>query len=222
MANRARKHYGLLGLAESVIGEINRVRGWMKDHPIHTCAASLTLIVFCLTCNAVFLTKPAVEAAAFEQVPQHWYYDLNTKQLFVAKSGQVAPIAAPSGPYKGAGAKGKNLPAGVRAFVYSCTSCEVKSRQFIGHLEVFHPSTKDRIDTLHDGKAIQVGSSFEQIANSTGPPLVADPIMLNWVPKGSPKGYEILSKTFDACEDDSAPRACLPPPLVVRTNKQAN
>lgn len=218
--NRARKHYILLGIGEYCLNKIHAARLWMTDHPMHTSACSISLIVLCLMFNAYFLAKPAVEAAAFEEVPQHWYFDLNTNELFVAPAGQVAPIDAPSGPFKSKSGV-TNLPAGVRAFVFSCTACSDASRQFIGYLEIYHPNVKKRIDALHAGNSISIGATYEQVANSTGPPLVADPMVLNWVPMSGEEGNQLISSLRSTCADGSPPRQCNPPAMVVATQQQA-
>jgi hypothetical protein len=65
-----------------------------------------------------------------------WYYDLNTKQLFVAEVTKHIPIDAPSGPAP------DGTKAGVRAFVFSHGSCADPARRFIGWLETIDPSGK--------------------------------------------------------------------------------
>ena len=52
-----------------------------------------------------------------------YFYDVNTKQLFVADFDAIPPIAAPSGE-----------GAGVRAHVMSCGDCSKPEDQFIGYL----------------------------------------------------------------------------------------
>ena len=56
-----------------------------------------------------------------------WYYDTNTKKLFPAAREATPPIAAPSD-------AGKDTKSGVRAWVYSCSSCSDASSQFIGYM----------------------------------------------------------------------------------------
>ena len=218
--NRARRHYRLLAWAEFFIGEISRIRKWVTKHPMQTSAASLSLIGLCLLANAYYVAKPAIEQSAYEQLPQHWYYDLNTGELFVGAAGQVAPIDAPSGPFVTPTGT-TSLRAGVRAFVFSCADCSDTSRQFIGYLEIFHPKAKQHIDDLQSGKSITVGATFEQVAQSTGPPLVADPIKLNWVPMSSEEGSNLISSLTTTCADGAPPRQCNPPALVVATQQDA-
>lgn len=54
-----------------------------------------------------------------------WFYDLNTGRLFVGSINAIPPIPAPSGP------RPDGSPAGVRAHVYTCTTCTEAERKMV-------------------------------------------------------------------------------------------
>ncbi|MGE3806777.1 MAG: hypothetical protein AB7K24_19080 [Gemmataceae bacterium] len=58
--------------------------------------------------------------------PQAFFYDLNTRELFVADA-VPGPIETASGPFEGG-------PAGVRAHVFACGRCVDKDLRFIAWL----------------------------------------------------------------------------------------
>lgn len=73
-----------------------------------------------------------------------WYYDLNTNRLFPGPNKALSPIQAPSGPMD----DGSN--AGVRAYVFACSSCEQEGDRVIGYLEKYTPEGREQLLTLRE------------------------------------------------------------------------
>lgn len=140
-----------------------------------------------------------------------YFYDLNTGKLFTAKSDQIPPIEAPSGPLQG---QPGNLPAGVRAHVYACGECpdltgmtlqEVEQAgAYIAYVEMY----------TEQGKAALT-------AGASGPPegpmidpmeqtLIARVPELAWQPMYSDAGFRLTESGHRACPDGSAPQPCRP------------
>ncbi len=100
-----------------------KVRRWANDNP--RIIIGITVVsVFILLVIVISLLIPT-EAAKIEDHKKSRFYDLNTGQLFVAKSDAVVPIEAPSGPLP----NGK--PAGVLAYVFSYVPEPNDSHRFI-------------------------------------------------------------------------------------------
>lgn len=128
-----------------------------------------------------------------------WYYDLNTKALFEAPDGGPR-ITAASGPHDG-------QPAGVRAYVFSCTSCEDKSTHFIGYLETLDATLLQQL------KPEDLKGWYGQ----RGPPQVqgVDEAMMvrrvedaDWVPSQSSQGQDILNLAGKQCPEARSPTFC--------------
>jgi hypothetical protein len=118
------------------------------------------------------------------RVRRLWFYDLNTSELFDVPVETNAPIEAPSRkPFEGE-------PAGVRAYVYGCGSCE---KTFIGYLEKYTPEAKKIHDESqkHDsntvGKARQEGALLRRVSDS------------GWVRNNTPEAGKIKVEVVGRC-----------------------
>lgn len=74
----------------------------------------------------IFQTVPARHPG---EPSDAWYLDLNSQTLFTAPIASIPPIEAPSGPLD------DDSPAGVRAVVFACESCESEADRTIGYLQ---------------------------------------------------------------------------------------
>lgn len=85
-----------------------------------------------------------------EVIPNAYFYDLNTKKIFIAPASQLAPIETASGPFE----KGN---AGVRLFLFSCAPCPSLNGKTLeeaaalgatnGWLERYTDETKLKVET---------------------------------------------------------------------------
>jgi len=141
-----------------------------------TAASVLVLVV------TIGLLMPG-EAVKVKEYDKGWFYDLNTGQLFVAKSDAVVPIEAPSGPLPQGG------PAGVRAYVFSYSDEPNETNRFIGFLEIPHPEIKKkRVEPVEStaGGAERWGQGM----------LICRVGDEQWVPANGAKGRAILRGLF--------------------------
>lgn len=88
--------------------------------------------------------------------PQAFFYDQNTKELFVA-AAEPGPIETESGSYEGG-------PAGVRAHVFACGRCVEKDKRFIGWLSRPAPNASGDEEALvikrpHDPDWVSINST---------------------------------------------------------------
>jgi hypothetical protein len=133
-----------------------------------------------------------------EKVPQadtsekQWFYDRNHRRLFVAKSGKLPPIEAPSGPL----ANGE--PAGVRAYVFTYSDDPNTTDTFIGFLETTDPNVDKSSIEPTDLKV----SGAEMFAKGR---LIRRPEDKKWVPANSQEGKAILKEVFSKNEKGKLP-----------------
>jgi hypothetical protein len=113
---------------------------------------------------------------AFEEGRRAWFFDQNTKTLFVGSSKETGPIAAPSGPLP------NGDPAGFRARVYSYVLNPRENELFVGFLERPDPNA---------GIKVSAGdmAEFSQWARARLIKRVEDE---QWVAPASPEGREII------------------------------
>ena len=141
-----------------------------------TAASVLVLVV------TIGLLMPG-EAVKVKEYEKGWFYDLNTGQLFVAKSDAVVPVEAPSGPLPQGG------PAGVRAYVFSYSDEPNEANRFIGFLEIPDPEVKKkRVEPIEStaGGAERWGQGR----------LICRVGDKQWVPANDAKGRAILRGLF--------------------------
>lgn len=109
-----------------------------------------------------------------------WFYDLKTRALFPASDVSVPPIDTRSGP-----------GMGVRAYVYSVEDGPNPTNRFIAFLETLSPETKREVEAelKKTGTRIPIGFALEKRMAGV---LVSAPDPIEWHPKFSPEGYEIM------------------------------
>jgi hypothetical protein len=158
---------------------------------------------------AVWMLRDTVREAV-PAVPKGYYYDLQTDKLFVDRAEKVAPIQSPMGE----GKLESGMPAGARAYVFSCGSCDDASERFVGYLEIEHRSAYEGQQKLEEAK---IGSTValdeEQLAAWKKGPLARRPRgpRTGWTPVHSERMREILSELRTRC-DGRLPRRCRPHP----------
>jgi hypothetical protein len=98
------------------------------------------------TILAIVFLAGAMIAIVYQLLPKTYppmnidgyYYDLENDKLFVARVGDLPPIAVPGSP---AGAK----PMGARAMVFACHDCKDEKDRYIGYIEIYTPEAKEAL-----------------------------------------------------------------------------
>lgn len=168
------------------------IRDWINGNPkaIMGITAFSILLFFILIVNQLVSQKSvAVKVPANE-----WFYDLNTSELFAAKTKSLPPIEAPSGPLP------DGQPAGVRAYVFSYDN---ESEEFIGFLETLTPEAKEQ-------KAASANSAVGGVKEWYRGRLFRRPDEDEWFPADSEEGRAIFQEFFSPDNDKEPPRYCLP------------
>lgn len=153
------------------------VREWINKNPRLiigiTCASVFVLLLVII---AQLAPEKTVKTREYKKA---WFYDLNTGELFVARSEQIPPIEAPSGPLP------NGEPAGVRAYVFSFSNEPNESNRFIGFLEIPDPQAKkDRAAPAEPG-----ASGAQRWGRGRLIRRVEDK---QWVPANNDQGRDIL------------------------------
>ena len=68
-----------------------------------------------------------------------YFFDLTTGKLFTGMSDRLPPVEVRSGDHV------DGMPAGVRAYVFSCGNCGDEQSRTIGYLETFTPKVRDLV-----------------------------------------------------------------------------
>lgn len=111
-----------------------------------------------------------------EDYKKAWFYDLNTGELFIARSDVIPPIEAPSGPLP------NGQPAGVKAYVFTYTYEPNESEVFIGFLETTNPNAEQ--DASDSAQQWGQGKLVRRIDDE------------QWMPGNSREGRTILEEIF--------------------------
>ena len=107
------------------------LREWINNNPRLIIGITLGLvIVFLATIIGQCTRGQGPAARGYKKV---WFYDLNTRELFIATSDKLPPIKAPSGSLP------NGEPAGVKAYVLSYSDKPNEPNYSIGYLEKFTP-----------------------------------------------------------------------------------
>ena len=162
-------------------------------------------IIISVTCASVFVFLVIViwqlipeKPPEVERYEKGWYYDLNTGKLFVAKSGLILPVEAPSGPLP------NGEPAGVKAYVFTYTYEPSESERFIGFLETTDPNYANE----NNSKSIKPKTdSAKRWGQGKLIRRVEDE---QWIPADSIEGRAILKEIF--LPNETGERASYCPP----------
>ena len=147
------------------------LRRWINTNPkLIIAIAVFSFLLFLAIAANLLLPEKTVEITDCKNV---WFYDLNTGELFTAKSELIGPIEAPSGPLP------DGRPAGVRAYVFSYSYNPKESELFIGFLE------------MPDKDASDSGQSMWGQGK-----LIRRPGDKHWVKATSNRGNVILREIF--------------------------
>jgi len=189
-----------------------KVREWLNKNSAPVTIVSIFLLIMALGA-IVWQMKPT----QYEYEPVDvWYYDLNTGELFPEKSNRIPPVETPSGPVGS-----QDMPAGVRAYVFSCGEC-TRDEMYIGWLEMFTKEAKEKIEATRqggedgeyvpddmmmmeemmweEGQLIQAGKTLD----------VEEELKSGWVSQNSDPAFMIMEVAQGRCGEERYPQTCLP------------
>jgi len=168
------------------------IRSWINKNPRIVVGITAGSVVILLVI-VIWLLIPE-KVVVVQEYEKEWFYDLNTGNLFVARSGQIPPIEAPSGPLS------DGRPAGVRACVLSYVDEPNEAERFIGFLEMADPNAQKSAaaPTEITGNRWGQGMLIRRVGDK------------RWVPADSDWGRYIVREVFRPNEKGERARYCKP------------
>ena len=182
---------------ERLAAKLLSARRWINRQNPKIIIAITAASVFLLLTIVIWLLTPEKPLEQVEQSDKAWFYDLNTRQLFVGKDDQIPPIEAPSGPLP------NGEPAGIKAYVFSYADEPNESERFIGFLETSVP--REIMERRESIKPKAGGT--EQWGYGKLVRRVKDKY---WVPGDSDEGRAILKEAYLLNETGERARYCPP------------
>lgn len=167
-----------------------------QNAPVTIGVAALVIVVcLILLISNLFFSSDEEEQRILRKggVPQAYFYDRNTGELFTMPVHVSGPIERDSGDYNGE-------PAGVRAHVFACGDCG-SNENFIAWLERPSPREKE----LEEGKLLTETDLY---------PLVSVPGNDNWYAANTREGLGITEAAQKRCPEGQKPNYCQPPAAI--------
>ena len=130
-----------------------------------------------------------------------YYFDMGSGRIFVSASAQIAPIDAPSGPYR-------ESPGGVRVYIFACAGCgdyegmsvgQVRERGgHVAWLEMYDPAVKEQFTRgRQPGPMMMTGRLVKTVDAE------------HWVRSSSPEGMHLQEEAQGLCAT-RPPTLCYP------------
>ena len=175
------------------------VRKWINNNPrIMVGIALVSAVALLMTVIGQCMPDNVPEVGEYKKA---WFYDLNTGELFVARSYKLPPIKAPSGPLP------NGEPAGVKAYVFSYAQEPNESERFIGYLEKLTPEGKKYMSSFQKSRDNVTKESVRQLNKNRLIRRVTDE---QWFSADSNEGQAITKEVFLPNENGQAPYYCSP------------
>ncbi len=137
---------------------------------------------------------------------QGYFYDLTTGTLFKSDNTQFPPVDAPD-------EQGRLTKAhmGVRAHVFSCSSCEDANSLITAYIETYPKPAWEFLNSVSLGPNPTNETRDAVLRENKLDRAVSSPSMNpNWIDAGSPTGIALVKKAIPACPDGSSAKECLP------------
>ncbi len=194
-----------------------KLRGWINRNSELVTVISVFLLVFSL----VVLVKSTPRNGRV--ITRAYYYDVVTGKLFAGPVQETPPIPTPEGSMK------NGVFAGVRANVFSCTSCDDVKSHKVGYLETYTQEAREAVDAQRmmadaasrvlgepgqENVGTQPGSDpseiklMEAIARGR---LIASPENIErWFPMESDEGMQLVNAAMKSCPGERYANQCYP------------
>lgn len=180
------------------------VREWLNNNSAIVTVVAVLVLCFAL---AFIIWNSSSNNRRYGPIDVY-FVDLNTSEIFVARSDQIPPIAAPSDNDGG--------KSGVRAHIFACGDCPsglrgrtidelADNEVFVAYLERY----TDEAQSLLSGDMQPEDEERYYMAMEMGQ-LVTAPGSSNWVSMNSERGYMLMSRSSERCGSGVVPSLCRP------------
>ncbi len=181
-------------------------REWLEQHR----AAATAAVVVVLAGSLGWLYYQSQPGGT--RIPtKAYFYDLETGLPFEGPISQVPPVPAPSGKTV------DGSPVGVRAYVYTCSSCSKEADRFIGYLETSSEDAKVAaadLEKFENGQPTSTGApgSLEDYQRriDEGHQVAKPDKPITWVTANSHEGALIVLARQSRCPDGKPATECFP------------
>ena len=191
---------------ERLSAKVLAARRWInRQNPKIIIAITIASVLLLLTV-VIWMLIPEKPLEKVELSDKAWFYDLNTRKLFVGKDNQVPPIEAPSGPLSTESAAGplqEGGPAGVKAYVFSYAREPNESERFIAFLETTVPrEIMERLESIKPNAGSTERWGYGKLVRRLKDKY--------WVPGDSNEGRAILKDVYLPDKTGAIPHYCPP------------
>jgi hypothetical protein len=159
---------------------LNSIRETIQKNPLVGYGAAAA-------CLALAIAYAFMGGDTEELTEYDWWYDLDSKSFFKGPVGDLPPIASKSGPDKG-----------LKAYLYSCSSCDDKASRFVGYLEMYTPQAKEARSDRAREQVFMAGH------------MIRRPDDAQWVPFRSGEGKALMSELMSKKCQGKPPTSCIP------------
>ncbi|MDX1681627.1 MAG: hypothetical protein R3336_00775 [Phycisphaeraceae bacterium] len=190
------------------MAKAKNIRQWLNKNSALATVAMIAVLALAIGAIAWQMKGPSYAPVSVDT----WFYDLKSGEVFVAKSDRTPPIKTDNGPLA------NGMPAGVRALVFACGSCET-GEQFIGWLqmELTDEQAQRLLAKNDDGSGPEGTESSnvdltpeDRVFIRSGEVPVRPELVGKWVQKTSVLGTEIMETVLGHCGGASSPQPCKP------------
>lgn len=173
---------------------MQQLREMLTKYSAPAIVGAIALLGACVLFLAWWLRRPAYEPIRYQAMT--YFYDMNTKELFVVPNGTLPPIETDSGPHNG-------MPAGVMARVFCCGQYQAGDEYIIGKLEV--PAAAVPEDQRPKNWKFNPDTGL-------GGVLIRRPDDRKWIVEGSRQAQKLMQELRKQCPRDKPLRAVEPIP----------
>lgn len=177
-----------------------------KQKRLATGIGAAVVLAICLLLLLRNLTHDP--AAVVTQWRNAWYYDLNTKTTFIAKQTHLPPVEGPTGPAP------DQSPAGVWAYVYTCSTCDEPKNRFIAWIEKLTPQAKSELHALitpmKGGHAELNPFETLNLWDQEGRLIASPEKPTRWFVMDSEEGAALRAESLARCGAGVEPKQCPP------------
>jgi len=179
------------------------LRHWLHKHPLAATSVAVSVLAISIAVCAVSM-MPASRTARGA-----YYYDLEQGELFVAAVGQITPLVRTVD--SAAGTTEEAKPNSVRAYVYSCGSCDNEAERHVAWLAMHNPQVVNRTLESHGNESGPItGMTLMVIEENPQGVLVRLPKEgAPWVTMQSDAGRKLMGDAR-RCEGDAMATRCEP------------
>lgn len=179
------------------------LRHWMHRHPLVATSVAVGVLAISIVVCAMSI-MPASRTARGA-----YYYDMTRGELFVAAVGQITPIVRADDDATDATEEAK--PTSVRAYVYSCGSCDDDADRRVAWLAMHNPQVVSRTLESHGKESGPItGMTLMVIEDNPQGVLVRLPKEGSpWVTMKSDAGRKLMGEAR-RCEGGAMATRCEP------------